>query len=306
MMKKKSSINQSTASHGLDGRFRYLSVRVPDACPNVVVVSLNRPKKRNAINATMWKEIGAVFSSLGRIGDDCRCVVIKGEGKAFTAGLDISDSSFLLGGSDDGDSAAASDQVDAARKGLSFLPKILEMQRCLTAIEECPVPVIAAIHGNCIGAGVDLATCCDIRLAQVGSTFSVREVQLGLAADVGTLQRLPKIAGNDSRVRELCYTGEMFDHDEALRIGFLSRVCQDVNTDAMSLASRIASSSPIAVTGTKRSLVYSRDHTVAEGLEHVASHNALALMTSDIPAAFVAASNKQKAQFPPIPAISRL
>jgi delta(3,5)-delta(2,4)-dienoyl-CoA isomerase len=299
----KSPTHMSISSYALDGKFRYLSVSVPDACPNVVVVSLNRPKKRNAINATMWKEIGLVFSSLGRMGDDCRCVVIRGEGKAFTAGLDISDSSMLMGTSDDGD---GSDEMDAPRKGLSFLPKILEMQRCLTAIEECPVPVIAAIHGNCIGAGVDLASCCDIRLAQVGSTFSVREVQLGLAADVGTLQRFPKITGNDSRVRELCYTGETFDHNEALRIGFVSRLCQNVMQDATHLASLIASHSPIAVMGTKRSLVYSRDHTVAEGLEHVASHNALALMTSDIPAAMVAASNKERARFAPIPAISRL
>jgi delta(3,5)-delta(2,4)-dienoyl-CoA isomerase len=295
----------STSSHALDHKFRHLSVSVLDGCPNVVVVSLDRPKKRNAINATMWKEIGTLFSALGRMGDDCRCVVIRGQGKSFTAGLDISDSSILVGGAD-GDDDSASNETDAARKGLSFLPKILEMQRCLTAIEECPVPVIAAIHGNCIGAGVDLASCCDIRLAQVGSTFSVREVQLGLAADVGTLQRLPKITGNDSRVRELCYTGEMFDHNEALRLGFVSRLCQDVIKDAIDLASRIASNSPIAVTGTKRSLVYSRDHTVSEGLEHVASHNALALMTSDIPAAFMAASTKEKARFSPIPAMSRL
>jgi delta(3,5)-delta(2,4)-dienoyl-CoA isomerase len=278
--------------------FRFLSISIPIGLPQIVIVTLNRPKKRNAISAAMWKEIGQVFSSLGRMGDDCRCVIIKGEGKAFSAGLDISDPSILMDDKEGPD--------DPARRGISFLPKIREMQHCLTAIEECPVPVIAAIHGNCIGAGVDLATCCDIRLAQIGSLFSVREVQIGLAADVGTLQRLPKITGNDSRVRELCYTGNYFDCNEALAIGLVSRVCEDVVNDAIELATKIAANSPVAVTGTKRSLLYSRDHTVAEGLEHIANHNALALMTSDIPSSFMAVANKEKPTFSPLPPASRL
>ena len=284
--------------HAIDASFQFLSIHVSDASPSVVVVSLNRPKKRNAISSSMWKEIGTVLSQLGRLGDDCRCVVLRGEGKAFTAGLDISDSSIL---------ANANEEIDPARRGLAFLPKILEMQASLTAIEECPLPVIASVHGSCIGAGVDLITCCDIRLAQVGSTFSVREVQLGLAADVGTLQRLPKITGCDSRVRELCYTGETFDDQEALRLGLVSRVCQDVFQESLVLGNRIALNSPVAVLGTKRSLVYSRDHSVREGLNHVATHNALALMTKDIPTAFMTASstNTQK-QFSPMLPSSRL
>jgi delta(3,5)-delta(2,4)-dienoyl-CoA isomerase len=283
--------------HKIDANFQFLSIQVPETSPCVVFVSLNRPEKRNAISAAMWKEIGSAFSQLGRLGDDCRCVVLRGEGKAFTAGLDISDSSILMNGSEG---------IDPARRGLSFLPKILEMQASLTAIEDCPLPVIAALHGSCIGAGVDLITCCDIRLAQVGTTFSVREVQLGLAADVGTLQRLPKITGCDSRIRELCYTGEIFDHQEALRLGLVSRVCEDVLQDSLNLASRIACNSPVAVIGTKRSLLYSRDHTVQEGLNHIATHNALALMTDDIPAAFMAASKKDQVQFNPLPPNSRL
>ena len=290
--------NVPSSLHSLDKEFRFLSICVPIGSPQVLIVTLNRPQKRNAISAAMWKEIGAAFSSIGRMGDDCRCVIIKGEGKAFSAGLDISDGSILM---DDQDGSE-----DPARRGLSFLPKIQEMQRCLTAIEECPVPVIAAIHGNCIGAGVDLATCCDIRLAQRGSVFSVREVQIGLAADVGTLQRLPKVTGNDSRIREICYTGNYFDCNDAMDIGLVSRVCEDVVKDAIELANQIAANSPVAVMGTKRSLLYSRDHTVAEGLEHIATHNALALMTSDIPSSFMAISNKEKANFSPLPPISRL
>lgn len=284
--------------HEIDVRFKFLSVRVPNASPQVVVVSLNRPRKRNAISAAMWKEIGAAFLQLGKLGDDSRCVIVRGEGKSFTAGLDISDPSIL---------GNAEADVDAARRGLSFLPKVLEMQKCLSAIEECPIPVIAAIHGSCIGAGVDLITCCDVRMAQLGSSFAVREVQLGLAADVGTLQRLPKVTGNDSRIRELCYTGDTFGSQEALQLGLISRVCNDVFHDALDLAMRIASNSPVAVTGTKRSLLYSRDHSVKEGLDHVAMHNALALMTEDIPTAFIASSSqKVPAKFSPMLPASRL
>eukprot|EP00980_Cylindrotheca_fusiformis_P028965 scaffold22680_cov107-Cylindrotheca_fusiformis.AAC.34 len=259
------------------------------AAPKVVLVQMNRPRKRNAMNSDFWKEIGLVFDRLGRVGD-CRCIVISGVGKSFSAGIDVTDTKFFSFGDSENTS-------DAARSGIAFLPQILEMQRCFTALETCPVPVIAAIHGNCIGAGIDLACCCDIRLCAPGTVFSVREVKLGLAADIGTLQRLPKITGNDSRVRELCYTGELFDHKEALSIGFVSRITNDPTADAIQLGISIASNSPVAVTGTKQAMVYSRDHSVQEGLEHVARHNALALMTDDIPAAFIASSKKEEVQF---------
>jgi delta(3,5)-delta(2,4)-dienoyl-CoA isomerase len=286
-----------TTPHPLDEQFKNLKISIPQASPHIVVVEMNRPRKRNAMSAALWREIGEVFSRLGMVGDDCRCIIVAGVGKAFSSGIDLSDPTLFPSSNEDD---------DPARRGLAFPPQIRDMQNCFTAIEDCPVPVIAAIHGNCIGAGIDLACCCDIRIAQIGATFSVREVRIGLAADIGTLQRLPKITGNDSRVRELCYTGGNFDHQEALNIGFVSRVCENAMTDAIQLGSLIASNSPIAVMGTKRSLIYSRDHTVAEGLEHIANHNALALMTSDIPTAFMASANKQRPQFPNLPPFSRL
>lgn len=283
--------------HPLDDEFRYLKLSVPLECSHVVIVALNRPHKRNAINRKMWLEIGDCFSRLGSRGDDCRCIIVIGIGKAFSAGIDISDTELMQ---------SEVENEDFVRAGLAFLPKIRDMQRCFTAIEECPVPVIAAIHGNCIGAGVDLACCCDIRMAQTKATFSVREVRIGLAADIGTLQRLPKITGNDSRVRELCLTGEIFDEKEAARIGFVSRVSGDVIADAIELASTISSNSPVAVFGTKRSLLFSRDHTVAEGLDHIASHNAFALMTSELPTAVMATSRGEQAEFSNLPRFSRL
>ncbi len=300
-----STLPQAQAQpHPLSKEFSCLQLWIPNSDPRVAVVVMDRVRKRNAISTTMWKEIGRVFSVLGTNGEDCRCILLMGAGtKAFTSGIDVSDPAFGL--------ASGTDEADVARRGLRFYPQILEMQRCFTQLEECPVPVIAAIQGSCIGAGIDLASACDIRLCSTTTTFSVREVKIGLAADVGTLQRFPKITGNDSRVRELCLTGEVFGAQEALRIGFVSRITDQSRLviDALELATTIAENSPVAVIGTKRSLVYSRDHTVADGLVHIATHNTAALMTDDLPKAMMAASlqnKKQAAEFDKIPKLSKL
>lgn len=156
----------------------------------------------------MWREIGDSFRKIGTIGDGCRCVLLIGSGKGFCGGIDISDKRFFSGIENNiGDENSS---IDVARKSLAFRSQILEMQSAFTAVEECPVPVVAAIHGACIGAGVDLACCADVRVCSPDAKFSVREVRLGLAADVGTLQRLPRIVGFGSRVRELCLTGGEF------------------------------------------------------------------------------------------------
>lgn len=293
---------QQLLAHPLSKNFSFLQLCIPKAHPHVVVVAMNRIRKRNAISSTMWREIGEVFKLLGTIGDNCRAIVITGAGtKAFTAGIDITDEAFGL-------NPSSEQEYDVARRGLRFYPQILQMQACFTAIEECPVPVIAAIKGNCIGAGVDLASVCDIRICSSTARFSVREVKIGLAADVGTLQRFPKISGNDSRVRELCLTGEIFSAQEALRIGFVSRISENerLMEDALEVAQRIAENSPVAVLGTKRSLVYSRDHTVADGLVHIATHNTAALMTDDIPEAFLSSKQNKRAVFSNIPKLSKL
>lgn len=240
----------------------------------------------------MWREIGQVFKLLGTMGDGCRCVLLMGNGKAFSAGLDVSDRSLLMN---------YTEESDVARRGLAFRPKIIEMQRSFTSLEECPVPIIAAIHGPCVGAGIDLVCCTDVRLCSQCARFSVREVRLGLAADVGTLQRLPKICGNNSLVRQLCLTGDDFDATVALKMGLVSAVArdqQDLMQIALAMCKRIASNSPVAVVGTKLSLNYSRDHAVADGLDHIATHNSMALMSDDLIKSFEASSaNKSEATY---------
>ena len=153
----------------------------------------------------MWKEIGQAFHQIGTTGDGCRCVLLIGKGKGFCGGIDVTDEKFLFGINGDDDSTE-----DVARKSIAFSPQILAMQAAFTKIESCPVPVVAAIHGACVGAGVDMSCCADVRVCSADAKFSIREVRLGLAADVGTLQRFPKIVGFGSFVRELCLTGGKF------------------------------------------------------------------------------------------------
>lgn len=247
----------------------------------------------------MWREIGKAFRTLATLGDDTRCILLIGNGKSFCAGIDVTDPSFGFMDMMD-DDGTNTNSTDVARKCLSFRPKILEMQNCLSALEECPIPVVAAIHGSCIGGGIDLITCADIRISTPNTKFSVREAKLGLAADVGTLQRLPKIVGNTSIVRELCFTGMDFDGVKAERIGLVSRLSSsqdDLISSGLQICGQIAKNSPVAVSGTKLSLNYSRDHTVKDGLEHIALHNAAALMTNDIANSFIASSTKTEAEF---------
>jgi enoyl-CoA hydratase/carnithine racemase len=216
-----------------------------------------------------------------------------GGGRCFTAGIDLQDHASLFLGGDDMPS-------DGGRKGVVLFEFIRYLQSCLTSVEAIRQPVIAAVHGLCIGAGVDMITACDIRVCSADAVFSVREVDVGLAADVGTLQRLPRVVGNDSLVRDWCLTGRNVDAAEALRAGLVSTVCDDaaaVRAHALRLAATIASKSPIAVYATKRALVFARDHTVDDGLQQIATLNTSMLQSADVATAVTAAMSKQKPVF---------
>ncbi|XP_011828799.1 PREDICTED: delta(3,5)-Delta(2,4)-dienoyl-CoA isomerase, mitochondrial-like [Mandrillus leucophaeus] len=244
----------------------YESLRVTSAQKHVLHVQLNRPNKRNAMNKAFWREMVECFNKISRDAD-CRAVVISGAGKMFSAGT---------------------------RRSSHILPAFpapgnrqwsTRYQETFSVIEKCPKPVIAAIHGGCIGGGVNLITACDIRYCAQDAFFQVKEVDVGLAADVGTLQRLPKVIGNQSLVNELAFTSRKMMADEALGCGLVSRVLPDkeVMLDAaLALAAEISSKSPVAVQGTKVNLLYSRDHSVAESLNYVASWNMSMLQTQDI------------------------
>lgn len=255
----------------------------------VYQVELNRPEVRNAMNRRFWNEMKQVFEAL-HVDSDCRVIVLSARGKSFSAGLDVTDTGL----------SSPSTSPDAARQGLRLIGAIPMYQDAMTAIEQCLKPTIAVVHGACIGGGIDLITACDVRLCSSEAYFSVREVAVGLAADVGTLARLPKVVGNDSVVRELALTGRDFRVDEAKAMGLVSRVLptkDDALKDALAIAGVIAGMSPVAVVGTKKNLNYARDHSVSDALDYVRTWNACMLQTEDASKAMAAAMRKTKPTF---------
>ncbi|CAH1962987.1 unnamed protein product [Acanthoscelides obtectus] len=235
-----------------------------------------------------YNEIKRCFEELSD-DENCRSIVLSGEGKVFTAGIDISalmEMASLISG-----------ENDVARKAKNLLNVIRSFQDCLSALELCKKPVLAAVHSLCIGAGVDLISAADIRYCSKDAVFQVKEVDVGLAADVGTLQRLPKIIHSESLARELCYTARKMLADEALSCGLVSRVFgskDEMIDDVIKVAETIAKKSPVAVQGTKRSMVFSRDHSVQEGLEHIAMWNQIMLQSEDLVKAASSAMSEDK------------
>jgi len=287
--------------------FETLSVTNPSA--HVLQVTLNRPEKLNAMNKTFWSEMSSCFDAIAK-DEECRAVVVAAEGRAFTSGLDLGDVKLMqdlaggmAAGDDDDfddDDDDTSTRPDTSRKAFRIHQIVLHFQDSFTSIERCPKPVIAAVHGACIGAGVDLITACDIRYSARDAFFQVKEVDIGLAADVGTLQRLPRVVGNDSLVRELCYTARRMDAEEARGCGLIGKLVADREealAAALETAKLIAEKSPVAVQGTKHHLIFSRDHSVAEGLRYMAAWNAAMLQSEDVMKSAIAAMTKEKAKF---------
>ncbi|XP_017870528.1 PREDICTED: delta(3,5)-Delta(2,4)-dienoyl-CoA isomerase, mitochondrial [Drosophila arizonae] len=267
--------NNSSAQAATEVAAQFKTLAISSPKPFVFHVELNRPKKLNAINRDMWLEIRACFETLA-VNPDCRAIVLSAAGKHFCAGIDLS-SMMALG-------QQLADYDDVARKGVVLERTIKIYQDSITAVELCPKPVIMAVHQACIGAGVDLITAADIRYSTQDAFFQVKEVDIGMAADVGSLQRLPKAIGSQSLARELCFTGRRFESAEAERCGLVSRVYPDKESllaGAIALAEEIASKSPIAVQTTKESMVYSLEHTNQEGLDHIRIINKLNLQSED-------------------------
>lgn len=242
----------------------------------VAEIRLNRPDKSNAMNDAMWQEIRQAFAWADAT-PEIRVAILSGEGRNFCAGIDLA----MLGGIQQRIA-----HPDGARSREMLRRLIRDLQDCLTAIERCRKPVIAAIHGSCVGGGLDLAAACDLRYCSADATFCLKEVDIAIVADVGVVQRLSKIVG-DGRTRELAYTARQASGEEAARMGLVSESLGDREALAarvQAIAESIAAKSPVTVRGLKENLVYSRDHSVAEGLRHAADWNAAMLMSEDLDA----------------------
>lgn len=197
-----------------------------------------------------------------------------------------------------GDDRSARDPSMAAR-ARAARANILRLQDSISSVARCPKPVVAAIHGYCIGGGVDLASACDIRLASADSTFSVRETRVAIVADLGSLQRLPRIIGK-GHVAELAYTGKDITAERARQIGLVNEVfphAEDAQGAAAELAEQIAANSPLAVQGTKAVLEACADRSVIQGLDYVATWNAGFLQSEDLTEAMTAFMAKRSPHF---------
>lgn len=255
----------------------------------VVHLAMNRPERSNAMSPDFWAELPRLMGDLGR-DTSVRCAIISGEGRNFTGGMDLS--AFA-------DIAKLFDS-EPGRAAYAMREVILDLQNAFNAIERVPFPVIAAVHGACIGAGVDLITACDMRIASADAYFAIEEIHIGMAADVGTLQRLPKLIA-PAVAAELAYTGRRAPAEEAKGFGLVSAVHADRDATlaaAFQLAGSVAAKSPLAIAGIKRNLAYARDHSVADGLDYIATWNGGMLRAGDLMAAVQAKMAKQPAEFP--------
>ncbi len=273
-----------------------LSVEVEDA---VATVWLDRPEARNAMGTELWRDLPRAMASVSAEGS-VRVVVVAAKGPHFSVGLDLKAMGDVLTGggsgpveSGDGRPPSAADQGRRARLN------ILRLQGAITAVADCPKPVIAAVHGYCIGGGVDLIAACDIRLASADAVFSVREAKMAIVADLGSLQRLPAII-SAGHLNELAFTAKDISAERAKEIGLVNDLSADADgvvKAARALAGEIAANSPLAVQGTKAVLRANEGRTVAQGLDYVATWNAGQLASDDLTEAVTAFMEKRPPTF---------
>ena len=256
---------------------------------HVAHVVFNRPEKVNALNKLAWGELKDVFEKIGST-PDVRVAVLSGNGKLFCAGIDLQ---LLM-------SVKEIESMNChGRRSEHIMQFVKELQAPVNAIEKCSKPVIAAVHNGCIGGGLDIIAACDLRYCSEDAYFTIKEIDMGMVADLGTLQRLPKFV-KPATVAEMAYTGKKVGAIEAKEIGLVNNYYSSKEAmmkEVQELAETIAFKSPLSIRGTKEVLLHTRDHSVQDGLHHMAVWNAAMLMSDDLSKAFMAALSKQQPQF---------
>jgi enoyl-CoA hydratase/carnithine racemase len=280
--------------------YRCFAVTIAEKIAHIV---LNRPEKRNSMVPEFWEELPRIVRDIDE-NAHARAILISSTGPHFSSGLDVS---AFAGAA----AAAGGDPVEQRRarrqRGASFYRNVLAMQDSFTALENCRLPVLAAIQGGCIGGGVDLVTACDLRYATEDAFLTVFEINIGLTADVGTFPRLAKLIP-EGIVRELAYTGRRMPAKEAHAAGLINRVFADHSAmleGVMAIAREIASKAPLAVYGCKRMITYARDHSTADGLDYIGIWNASMLQPDEIMEAMAANAEKRAGDFAELPKIAR-
>jgi enoyl-CoA hydratase len=243
--------------------FQFLEVEMQD---QVATVYLNNPKKANCMNSILWKELGECFRRIHE-DDSIRVCVLAGKGKHFSSGIDLHYLGTIM--------EETFQQKEEERESFLY-KKILGMQDCLSAIQHCQKPVIAAVHGVCVGGALDLIAACDIRFCTTLSVFSIMETKLGIVADMGTLQRL-RFFMNEGRIKQLAFTSDLFKGYQAEQWGLVNKSYLTAGLmlkDVYELAYRLCELPTYALYGTKTTINAGRDTSVASGLDQVAKLNA--------------------------------
>jgi enoyl-CoA hydratase len=257
-------------------------------------VKLKRAAELNTMTPAFWSELPEIVNGISDEGR-ARAIVLSSTGKHFTAGMDLS---VFTGGS----GVAASGGGDGAEVGrarASLRLMALHLQDSFNALERARMPVLAAIQGGCIGGGVDMVSACDMRYATADAFFCIQEINIGMTADVGTLQRLPKIVP-EGVVRELAYTGRRMSAQRAREIGLVNEVYPDqaaMLAGVMEIAEEIAQKSPLAIWGSKEMINYTRDHSVADSLNYIATWQTGMFQPGDMMESFAARTEKRAARF---------
>ncbi|MDJ0769560.1 MAG: crotonase/enoyl-CoA hydratase family protein [Ilumatobacter sp.] len=270
--------------------YECFDVEVTDRVAHIRMI---RPEKSNSMIPSFWRDLPEIVDGLSASGS-VRAVVLSAEGKHFCSGMDLE---VFAGDDSIGPSAASGHR---SRRNERFRSTALKLQETFTCLERARMPVLCAIQGACIGGGVDMVSAADMRYATESAFFSIQEINIGMTADVGTLQRMPKLVA-EGIVRELAYTGRRWSAAEAHGAGFVNAIYADHDamvSGVMEVAAEIASKSPMAVWGTKQTMHYTRDHPVADGLEFVANWNAAMFDTDDMREAFAARIEQRAPDFP--------
>ena len=277
--------------------YRCFDVNVDEQVAHIV---LNRPEKRNSMIPEFWDELPSIVEELDA-GSLARAIVISSTGPHFSAGLDLSafDPASGMGG--------LSEQPTQRQHGARFYQMVRHMQHTFSCLEQCRMPVLAAIQGGCIGGGVDLVTACDLRYASEDAFLTIFEINVGMTADVGTFPRIVKLIP-EGVARELAYTGRRMPAAEAQALGLVNRVYADHQSlvdGVTEIAREIASKPPLAVYGCKRMITYARDHSTADGLDYIGIWNASMLQPKEMAEAISAKAEKREGKFVDLPPMPR-
>ena len=255
-------------------------------------IKMTRPEKANSMVPSFWDDLPTIVDDMSNSGS-VRAVVLSAEGKHFCSGMDLS----VFAG---GDAIAPGGSGYRSRRNERFRSTALRLQDSLSSLERARMPVLCAIQGACVGGAIDMVSAADMRYSTADAFFSIAEINIGMTADVGTLQRMPKLVA-EGIVKELAYTGRRWSAEEAKAAGFVNAVYDDhaaLIDGVMNIAAEIASKSPAAIWGTKRTLHYTRDHSVADSLEFIANWNAAMFDADDMTEAATAKFEDRTADYP--------